>query len=343
MSRKSRFANSAATTYPSPRSSGGGGGSGNATELQTTPISSGLPGQVAVGFSLVWNGTDWVASATNATKIQTMPIDPSLPAGITVGDVLTWNGTVWAAEVAGGSGNATSLQGTAIISTLSTGLSAGDLLTWNGSDWVAAPPGGFAITGFSMGGGFGGVVEVGTTIVNPSIAASYNELPASASVATTNPVTSTTLSTPFTAGTAVGSFPNTSNAVDGTTAAATLSATQGTTVTRTVTTTWAGAIVAGSTTNLTPGQTLYDALTAQQKHVNLGRAGAWAFTSTLGQSQVFGFLTSRGTPAFKDTTTGLPYTFVTLGAASITENGTTQAVTFYSVAATGFNGGITTS
>lgn len=230
---------------------------------------------------------------------------------------------------------------------------AGLVLTTTGgtlpTDVAWEPQGGFAITAFSVTG-FSGFREIGNPIVNPTIAATYNELPTSASVATTNPVTSTPLTTPFTSGTITGTF-DTNNTVNGSTATATLTATNVTTTTRSVTATFAAVNAAASTTNLTPGQTLWDALYASSTpapQLTSGRAGAWTFASGALNHQVFGFLTSKGLPTFKDAVSGIPYTPTILGSASITYTPATgtpssQNVTFYDVAAPGLNGGIVTS
>ncbi len=225
---------------------------------------------------------------------------------------------------------------------------AGLVLTTTGgtlpTDVAWEPQGGFAITAFSVTG-FAGFTEVGDTIVNPTIAAAYNELPTSASVATTNPVTATPLTTPFTAGAIVGTFGT--GAANGNTSNATLTATNVTTTTRTVTATYAVPNVAGSVTGPVVGQALWDALYASAsppRQLTSGRSGTWTFASSAGENQVFGFLTSKGTPTFKDAVSGIPYTPVVLGTAVITSNGVAGlGVTFYSVAATGLVGGIVTS
>ena len=63
---------------------------------------------------------------------------------------------------------------------------------------------GFTIDSFSASGG---TVEVGASVVNPTVSASYSTTPASASVTNTASIDSPlTLTTPFTSGTFVGTF-----------------------------------------------------------------------------------------------------------------------------------------
>jgi len=86
------------------------------------------------------------------------------------------------------------------------------------------------------------LVEVGTSIANPSFTALYNTLPNSAQITNTEGISSpTVLSTPFTSGTVTGTFAHNTP----TTTTFTLSATLGTTVTQTQTLNWADAIFGG--------------------------------------------------------------------------------------------------
>ncbi len=69
---------------------------------------------------------------------------------------------------------------------------------------------GVTISSFTVSGG---TVELGATVTNPSVTASYSAVPASASVTNTDAIGSPlTLTTPFTAGTVVGSFQHTAQA-----------------------------------------------------------------------------------------------------------------------------------
>ena len=112
---------------------------------------------------------------------------------------------------------------------------------------------GFSINSFSVGGG--GTVEVGATITNPTVSASYSATPASASVASA--AGTTTLTTPFTSGTIVGSFTSSTP----TSFSATLTATSTGGVTKTASATigtfdfrsFAGACAAGATSATASG------------------------------------------------------------------------------------------
>ena len=92
------------------------------------------------------------------------------------------------------------------------GTVTGQVIVWNEttSEWEIRQltqddilPG-FSIGSFSVSGG---VIEVGATITNPTVAASYSSLPASASVTNTDGHDSPlALTTPFAAGTVTGAF-----------------------------------------------------------------------------------------------------------------------------------------
>lgn len=77
---------------------------GNATELQGTPISATPP---TAGQILMFNGTDWIPSSTvNATQIQGYPVIAGAP---TINQALIGNGSAWAPanQSGGGGGGAT--------------------------------------------------------------------------------------------------------------------------------------------------------------------------------------------------------------------------------------------
>jgi hypothetical protein len=114
-------------------SSGGGGGSGNATSLQTVPISTTAP---TATQALVYDGAEWIPAAVNATQIQGQPITESVPQN---GNYLYFNGTQWQGEAIN-TGNATSLQSQPIST---SAPAAGNLLRFDGTNW--APFNGLAV------------------------------------------------------------------------------------------------------------------------------------------------------------------------------------------------------
>lgn len=91
-------ANQAATKAYVDAAVSGGGGSGNATQLQTTPVSATTP---TSGQFLSYNGTAWTpvsVSASNATSIQGVTVSSTAPS---TGQVLTYNGTTYLPTAAG--------------------------------------------------------------------------------------------------------------------------------------------------------------------------------------------------------------------------------------------------
>jgi hypothetical protein len=143
--------------------------------------------------------------------------DITLPAGGSDGDVVTNVGgtPAWAPPTGGvtevtATGPLTSTGGDTPDINIEDGSVDGDVMLWNGSAWVIGQltmdqilPG-FSIDSFSASGG---TVEVGASVVNPTVSASYSTTPASASVTNTASIDSPlTLTTPFTSGTFVGTF-----------------------------------------------------------------------------------------------------------------------------------------
>lgn len=103
---------------------GGGGGSGDATSLQTVPISSTYP---TIGQGLVFDGTNWApaSASTNATQIQNINVSITNPSA---GDSLVYNSytTEWVPSAP--STNATRLQG---VDVTIAAPSAGDSLVYD--------------------------------------------------------------------------------------------------------------------------------------------------------------------------------------------------------------------
>jgi len=193
-------------------------------------------------------------------------------------------------------------------------------------------PAGLVITSFT---GFGGVVEVGSSLVNPTVNATYNETPISASISWTNPAGGPqSLISPFTSANITATFTDT---VIGHTSTVTLTAV-GTrnTPTSTQTRTYAGSIVFGSVTSPVVGQALYNTLRADGFQLHTNNSGTYSFTSALGADQVFGIPAAFGVPTVKDEN-GFIYTPVLISGSpvSITENGTTQSFNFFTAGSTG--------
>jgi hypothetical protein len=235
-------------------------------------------------------------------------------------DGTNWNG------IGGGGGGVISVSATAPLTSsggttpdidIEAGSTAGDVIIWSGSDWIIRQltqddilPG-FTIDSFTVSGG---TVEVGATVTNPTITASYSATPASANVTNTASIDSPLdLTTPFTAGTVVGAFTKTSaTAVDFTLTAV---STGGVTKTAGAAITWefrtfAGVGTAGATS----------ATASSTNAVLNGGAGtlpsAGLFGSIVGQafsltpaSQNCYILTPHTASAhtWKDLNTGLPF------------------------------------
>ncbi len=111
-------------------------------------------------------------------------------------------------------GNAVTIQSYAVDPTAPVSAAA---LIWNAvtSSYNVRPltqddiQPGFGITGFNGGS----AVEIGATVTNPSFSASYSKTPTSASITNTAAIDSPlVLSSPFTSGTVVGAFTETSQA-----------------------------------------------------------------------------------------------------------------------------------
>lgn len=233
--------------------------------------------------------------------------------------------------------NVVTISGLIISGTISGSLipnatEAGDYLTSTGTSpgqWTWLPPGGFAISTFT---GFTQTVEVGTTVSTPTVNMTYNTAPDSATVSWTNPSTGSphVLTTPFTSYTIAVNF---TSSIIGATSTATLSATKGTsTKTSTQTITFAGAICFGSVASGTEaaGQSLYNTLRASGFSLHTSNGGSYPYASATGFDQVIAIPNAFGTPTVKDGN-GFVYTPVLIGNASVTENGTTQSVNFFTL------------
>jgi len=232
----------------------------------------------------------------------------------------------------GGSGGVTYLPpnppAASTVSVLAT--NASDVTSWQ-------PQGGYGIGSFALSGtGVAATVEVGTSIASIIYTADYNFTP-------TPPITVTctgeTNQTPAPSGmTTVGTFNGPfTNAVSGSVVALTISVIDpvGAPHTANASVTFAAKVVYGSVTGaLTPGQALWNTLNGSGSILRATRGGNYTYASGVGANQVFGLLTSLGAPTMKDPN-GSVVTCISLGSDTITENGTSQNVTFYTVGAPG--------
>jgi hypothetical protein len=189
------------------------------------------------------------------------------------------------------------------------------------------PVGGDAITSFT---GITQTIEVGTSLASVTGTATYRGSPTSASVAWSGVASgSQSVPSPYTSTTIAGPFVSDTNAA---TLNVVLSAVMPDgTHTASQTVTWAAAIVYGSVSGtLTPGQALWDTLQASGSQLHPNLTGSYSFSSGAGANQVFGIVTSLGAPTL--VSGGFTYPPVAVGSSNITENGTTQNVTFYTAA-----------
>jgi hypothetical protein len=178
-------------------------------------------------------------------------------------------------------------------------------------------------------------VEVGTSLASVNWAATFNVAPSAITISWSGVASgSTTLTGPFTtsaSGTITGPFTSAANNAklivsitctfpDGVHAA-------------NQSTTWEAKIVYGSvaTGTITIDQAGWNTLNALNSQLRPVRAGSYAFTSAIGFDQVFACLTSLYPGTWTDPSTGFTYPTTSLGTATITENGTSQNVTFFTL------------
>lgn len=196
--------------------------------------------------------------------------------------------------------------------------------------WV--PEGGYTIETFSLSGtGVASTVEVGTSISSVNFSGTLNFTPTALTWTASGVVTeSGTLSnTSSFSGTVTGPVTSPTNGAQLT---VTIHATDplGTVHTSSATITFAIRIVYGVVASPeTAGQALWNTLLANASVLTSTRSATVSFTGVVGEDDVAAMLTSFGTPTLTDSATGFRYTGVSLGTATITENGTSQAVTFW--------------
>lgn len=186
---------------------------------------------------------------------------------------------------------------------------------------------GFSITSFSPSSS----VEIGATITNYSMTASYSSTPTSAAITNTDSIGSPlTLTTPFTSGTVLGSFQHTAAA----TTTFTLTAVGAVTKTSTATINWlprtfGGAGIAGATSSVTASGTSAVLSTGSTlANAGLGNAGTYGPYSA--SARKIYILMIGGSHTFKDTVTGFSFAFNAPTAVSFTNvNGSTVSMFLY--------------
>lgn len=212
--------------------------------------------------------------------------------------------------ISAGGGNA---SGVTSLNTLTGALTlaagTGLSVTQSGSTILISLGTLFSITSFTGGS----TVEVGTSIVNPTFAATYSTTPASASITNTENISSPlALTTPFTSGTVTGTFLHTSPA----TTTFTLSATQGSTQTSTQSISWQYAIFGGVGTFGATSSVTSSGSTAVLSNGNILprlQLGAETVGQTFGpfspSGQVIYLLLTGGSHTFSDAITGFTVPF----------------------------------
>ena len=197
------------------------------------------------------------------------------------------------------------------------------------------PVGGYQITGFALSGAeVASTVEVGSSIAAINFAATYNFTPLAIAVNCTGKVTQTPAPTgETTSGSFTGPF---TNAVNGAVITVSITATDpsGAPHTAVATITFAARVGWGSVSSPVAGQALYNTLTASNSQLTSSGNLTMGFTSGPGQQQTFYRLVSLGTPILKDSG-GDVYPPVLVGTQTIVENGTSQAMNFWTVGAPG--------
>jgi hypothetical protein len=257
----------------------------NNSSLSGSPLTQPLQAD-STGKYGFWaaSGTYWQTVCSPAGSCASKWITVGGSSG---GNSFTLNSLFGAVNIVGGPGIALSTSGNTI--TISQGTS-------------------FAITNFTTPNQ--GVVEVGTSLVNPTFSASYTSTPASAQITNTEAIGSPlTLSSPFTAGTVSGTFVHTTPE----TTSFTLSATQGVTQTWTLSIVWQYAIFGGvgatgaSSTVTASGTTAVLSTGDVLQRVQLGAEAAGQTLGSYSPSgQYIYFLLVNSGHSFVDSNTGLP-------------------------------------
>lgn len=221
--------------------------------------------------------------------------------------------------------------GTGLNSSGATGCPRVDSGIWSISPANCPASAPFSITSFTN---CNGVVELGTTITNPTCNATYSALPSSANITNTDGVSSpTNLSSPFSSATISGTFSH--NAVTSTTF--TLTAVGTSTQTATQSYSWqprifGGVGISGATSSVTAVGTTAVVSTGSA----IPSAGLGA--ETVGQSfgpytpsgNVIYLILIGGSHTFIDTTTGFPMAFNTpIVVTFVNANGTSVNMFLY--------------
>ena len=221
--------------------------------------------------------------------------------------------------------------GTGLNTSGVTGCPRVDSGVWSVSPSNCPASAPFSITSFTN---CNGVVELGTTITNPTCNATYSALPSSANITNTDGVSSpTNLSSPFSSGTISGTFSH--NAVTSTTF--TLTAVGTSTQTATQSYSWqprifGGVGITGATSTVTASGTT--AVISTGSAIPSAGLGAESVGQSFGPYNPSGntiyLLLMGGSHTFIDAVTGFPMAFNTpLNVTFVNVNGTTVSMFLY--------------
>ena len=197
------------------------------------------------------------------------------------------------------------------------------------------PVGGYQITGFTLSGtGVASTVEVGSSIASIGFAATFNFVPTAIAVNCTGKPTQTPAPSGMSiSGSFTGPFTETVNGA-AVTVSITVTDPAGAPHVANAVITFAAKISWASVTSPAAGQALWNTQNAANNVLSASGNVTMGFTSSPGQQQTFSRLVSLGTPTLKDSG-GDVYPPVLIGTATIVENGTSQAMNFWSVGAPG--------
>lgn len=346
--RASVRSNIASTTYP-PNGSGGGGGGGSSgllAPVQSLAAASGvvtLTPQVSTCTTIPFTGTPTaLTSLTIALQIGgafaikfldftgcdfsgVTSVEVDIGGAIATLDVQD-NGGLWFTYW-DGAGDFFAMQ---VDDNVPAPGSAGWTFQSTGTqlrDWIWGPPGGLSLTTFVVQDE--GVVEVGTTVTDPTWTATANEVPDLVTLSWTNPNGSDS-PTPGTSmsGTITAVFTSNTNGAKSTFLLSAIKDLDTASLSASIV--WSGVVTAGAHTPAgTPGQALWNNLTGQNEILRTTIGGSFAIACSGSEVPTGAVLTSLGRlPTITDQN-HFTYPATILGTSNVTENGTTQNYTFF--------------
>ena len=110
----------------------GGGTGGGATSLNQLTDVSYRTFDIQIGYTLTWNGTQWVPDTDSTARGLNDLFDVAYDSSIQVGDTLTWNGYEFVPDTDSTARGLNDLFDVAYDSS----VAVGDVLKWNGYEWV---------------------------------------------------------------------------------------------------------------------------------------------------------------------------------------------------------------